>query len=32
MPGLYVVSKRLAEEGFAFQFEQLADALADLCR
>jgi NAD dependent epimerase/dehydratase family enzyme len=28
--GRYVVSKRLAEEGFVFQFPRLADALADL--
>jgi NAD dependent epimerase/dehydratase family enzyme len=29
--GRYVVSTRLADEGFTFQFPQLADALADVC-
>jgi NAD dependent epimerase/dehydratase family enzyme len=28
--GRYVVSKRLEEEGFEFQFPQLAEALADV--
>lgn len=28
--GRYVVSERLAEEGFAFRFPDLAPALADL--
>lgn len=30
--GRYVVSRRLAEEGFAFRFPHLADALRDLFR
>ena len=29
--GRYVVSKRLAEEGFEFQFPKLESALRDLC-
>lgn len=29
--GRYVVSKRLADEGFAFQFPKLESALKDLC-
>ncbi len=29
--GRYVISKRLAEEGFEFRFPQLRDALLDLC-
>lgn len=29
--GRYVVSKRLAEEGFEFQFPQIESALRDLC-
>ena len=28
--GRYVVSKRLEEEGFAFRFPQLRDALSEL--
>jgi hypothetical protein len=30
--GRYLVSKRLREEGFAFQFSDLRSALTDLCR
>ena len=30
--GRYVVSKRLADEGFVFQFPELESALIDLCR
>jgi NAD dependent epimerase/dehydratase family enzyme len=30
--GRYVVSKRLAEERFEFQFPELGDALRDLIR
>ncbi len=30
--GRYLISKRLAQEGFDFQFPHLSDALADLCQ
>jgi NAD dependent epimerase/dehydratase family enzyme len=29
--GRYLVSQRLAEDGFEFRFPRLRDALADLC-